>query len=171
MWGHLKRILPITLLGQDEWNYIWHQETDLDYLEQVFSRVGARCDHLPLSWVQDPDSQFLNVSLLPQESYHFYAALGLYFIIFYTTSDFLLVVISPCPEMMSVYLWNTTKTCHLSDTTCLWAWERKGMAFVQAVDETGWSLEVPPVLRILMSSVSTARIAASWYWMCKKKGK
>lgn len=110
MWGHLKRILPITLLGQDEWNYIWHQETDLDYLEQVFSRVGARCDHLPLSWVQDPDNQFLNVSLLPQESYHFYAALGLYFImIFYTTSDFLLVVISPCPEMMSVYLWNTTK--------------------------------------------------------------
>lgn len=64
-----------------------------------------------LDFVLSPGSwQFLNVSLLPPESYHFYAALGLYFVtIFYSTSDFLLVVISPCLEMMSVYLWSTVK--------------------------------------------------------------
>lgn len=35
----------------------------------------------------------------------------------------------------------------------------------------GWSLKVPPALRILMSSTFTARIATAWHWMCKKKEK
>lgn len=73
--------------------------------------VEAQPDRLAFSWVQDPDNQFLNVSLLLPESCHLYATLGLFFVVVaFLDSDFVLPVPSSHrPEMMSVYFWNSMK--------------------------------------------------------------
>lgn len=104
--------------------------------------VEAQPDCLAFSWVQDPDSRCLHVSLLPLEPCQLHAALGLHFVmVAFFDSDFLLLVLSSHhPEMME-----HCEARYLNDTACLWAWERRGVALVQAIDEWGdlWKFPQP----------------------------
>lgn len=122
--------------------------------------VEAQPDCLAFSWVQDPDSRCLRVSLLPLEPCHLHAALGLHFVmVAFFDSDFLLLVLSSHhPEMME-----HCEACHLNNTACFLGLGKKRCSLSSGCWWMGWSLEVPPALRILMSSTFTVRIAASWH--------